>query len=140
MLARRKVGQELHQVSPLAFVFEVVLNSLGPRGLGQVFQEARCGAAGAVMKVKRLAQSVQAVRHGVGHRFGVIVLKTQRLHGRQGTVVGRVGCAAQAFQRVGTPSARGDRGTKTSACSKPFQLPIRCPKTVTTSGCTSTMP
>ena len=41
-------------------------------------------------------------RHGVGQRFGVILLKTQRLHGRQGIVVGRGSRAAQALQRVGS--------------------------------------
>ena len=40
-------------------------------------------------------------RHGVGQRFGVVVFKTQCLHGRQGAFVGRMGCAAQALQRVG---------------------------------------
>ena len=65
MPTRCEVRHKLHQVGALAFVLEVVLHLVGPRCLGQVFQKARCLAAGrAVMKVKGLAQSVQAVRHG----------------------------------------------------------------------------
>ena len=45
-------------------------------------------------------------RHGVGHRLGVIVLKTQRLHGWHGAVLGFGGGSAQALQRVG-PQVHG---------------------------------
>ena len=127
MLARRMVGQELQQVSPLAFVFEVVLHPVAPRGLGQVFQKARrCSAGGAVVKVKRFAQSVQAVRHGdhgchanaPGHQPAVCGVFVQRkvvdrarhkhpapfangpMHERRAAAPARLGRLAQHAQHI----------------------------------------